>query len=377
MKYLFAALCFIIISSAAFAYTYPKELEQPWDHPTLSFFINRSFPPECDPAYVDDFYKSIEYWKNGGNGRLSFQPNFRDVENGGDVTVQWVRDLENVSEEVGGITNIVLVPNKRFVSAKIRLACLGKFYMISGDVAKEFSHREMKITSMHELGHALGLDHTDDLYDIMTKRQTIQLSPVGFDISSYNLNLNITPRRAMVGTSVKFSGNTSVNTNLEFVELSKKAGVQFYKRNVVTDSQGNFENSATFSETGRYFIEIYSTLSPNVFSSGLVMIEESAEVQVNSQLNSLIYLNGTFKGNRSVKLQELKYGDYKIVCKAPGYRDYETYITVMPDSGDVLKAEPSREAVLCANEKIEDKKEKGFIEKLSEAIREFFRILFS
>ncbi len=211
----------------------------------------------------------------------------------------------------------------------------------------------------------------------MTKRQTIQLSPVGFDISSYNLNLNITPRRAMAGTSVKFSGNTSLNTKLEFVELSKKAGVQFDKRNIVTDSQGKFENFATFSETGRYFIEIYSILSPNVFASGLVMIEEGAEVQVNSPLNSLIYLNGTFKGNHSIKLKDIKYGDYEIACKLPGYKDYKTHISVNPGSDDAMKAEPSREAVLCANEKIEDKKEKGFIEKLFEAAREFFRILFS
>src|SRR3989338_9219034 len=279
MKILILAAIFLILAAPAIAYTYPKEMELPWDHSPITFSVDKNFPPECDPSYIDDFYKSIEYWENGGNGRLSYQPKFKEVDEKADIPVRWVKSVQNVSEEVGGITYLLVVPNKRFVNATIQLACVGEFETKDGGVEKDFSHREMQTTAMHELGHALGLDHTDDKNDIMAPKQSISIYPIGFETSSFGVDLNISSRRIMAGDIVMLSGKTDPNTKLNFIEFYNKSQVSFGKKNITSDANGNFINSATFSSVGRYVIEMYSPLSPQVYASAVIFVEAGADLQ--------------------------------------------------------------------------------------------------
>lgn len=379
MKYFAFVLALIVLSPAVLAYTYPKELEQPWDHSPITYSINRTFPPECDPTYVDDFYKGIEYWENGGNGKLSYAPVFREVlpSEKADIAVQFVTNLQNVSEEIGGIANIVLIQGKKFVSTRIRLSCTGIFQREGGEIVKEFSHREVQTTSMHELGHTLGLEHTDDPYDIMTPKQTIQIIPVGFETTSFGIDLSVSQRRTMPGEAVKFSGKAAPNMKLDFIDLSPNKTAAITNKRIIAGAAGNFENTIVFSQTGRFVIEIVNPFSPNVYASTIIFVEDGAEVQVNAPIPTKVFLNGTLAGETPAKLKNLKYGDYQIGCIASGVQDYKTFISVKPGTSDELKAEPSRSAVLCANEKAGSSAQKGFFEKLSEAINEFFRILFS
>ncbi len=381
MRHLALALIFLIFAAPAFAYTYPKEMEQPWNHSPIKFFVNKSFPPECDPYYEKDFRDAIKYWESGGNGKLSFIPKFEEVSETGkpDITVQWVSSVQNVSQEVGGITYLSVIPNKRFALARILLACTGIFQLKDRDITKEFSHREMKTTSMHEIGHGLGLDHSDDPADIMTPRQTIQVFPLGFEVSSYQISLNISPRRVMPNDNVRLFGKGPANAKLDFIELYNRSEAHFKQARVTTDAAGFFENSVVFDSAGRYLVEVFNPLSPNVYASAIIFSDGEANIFVNSEVPARLYINKTFYGIAPKKVENLRYGDYEISCEIAGYRDYKTFLSVGPGITDELKAEPSRDAVLCSNEKISEpvlEEKKGFFEKLSLAIKEFFRILF-
>ncbi len=380
MKSLAVLLAFLILAAPALAYTYPKEMDKPWDHSPITFSVNKDFPPECDPTYEEDFRKGLEYWKNLGNGKLSYQPKFleNDDANKSDITVRWVKSVQNVSEEVGGLTSLVIIPNKKFISAKIQLACVGEFESRGENFEKIFSHREMQTTAAHELGHALGLDHTDDPYDIMFLKQTIQIIPHSFDVSSFGIALNVSTRRIMAGDEVVFTGKTQPNIRLNFVELYNSSQVSFSQQKILSAADGSFTNSAKFFSVGRYLIEIFNPLSPHIYATAPIMVEAGADVSVNSPFATRVYLNGTLVGSAPAKLSDLKYGQHEIECKADGYKNYKTFVSVEPGTTDEMKAESSRDAVICANEKIagDPVKKKGFFEKLSEAIKEFFRILF-
>ena len=179
--------------------------------------------------------------------------------------------------------------------------------------------------------------------------------------------------------NMRLFGKGPPNTKLDFIELYNRSEAHFKQARVTTDAAGFFENSVVFDSVGRYLVEVFNPLSPNVYSSAIIFSDGEVDIHVNSAVPARLYINKTFYGIAPKKIENLKYGDYEILCEIAGYKDYKTFLSVGPGISDELKAEPSRDAVLCANEKISEPvqgEKKGFFEKLSLAIKEFFRILF-
>ena len=170
---------------------------------------------------------------------------------------------------------------------------------------------------------------------------------------------------------------------MDFFDISQSKNATFSQKRVVSDADGNFQNSVSFGSQGTYVIEVFNSLSPNIYASTAIFIENGASVIVNSPVSADVYFNGSLVGKTPANLANLKYGNYEILCRAPNYKDYKTYFSVSLGTGNELKALPSRDAILCANEKIynsssvEKTSGKNFFQKLMEAIKEFFRILFS
>jgi len=155
------------IASAASEYSYPKTLDQPWDHSPITVYIdNKSLPPHYNPSYYKEIEKALNYWEEGGNGKLSYTPVFKIVDSeNADIRITWVENLEkneSAPEGVGGLTTPT-IENGRFVHVDMVLG-VGDY---KGTDWIQYDDATMHILAEHELGHALGLEHSNDKQDIM------------------------------------------------------------------------------------------------------------------------------------------------------------------------------------------------------------------
>jgi predicted Zn-dependent protease len=155
------------IASAASEPDYPRILDHPWDHSPITVYIdNKSVPPHYSPTYYTQVQKALNYWAEGGNGKLEYTPVFEIVDSErADIRIRWVENLQKDQGAPHGVAGatIPLIVNGRFTRADITL---GVGYSQWGEWIP-YSDTAMLAITKHELGHALGLNHSDDKQDIM------------------------------------------------------------------------------------------------------------------------------------------------------------------------------------------------------------------
>jgi len=156
-------------ASATSELNYQKILDKPWDHSPITVYIdNKSVPTDYSPTYYTQVIKALDYWEEGGNGKLNYTPVFKIIDSGrtdADISISWVQAPEKSDgayNEASGNT-IPIIADNRFVHVDITLG-VGKY---QGPIWIRNGDDVMLFIAEHELGHALGLDHSNDKQDIM------------------------------------------------------------------------------------------------------------------------------------------------------------------------------------------------------------------
>ncbi|WP_048158708.1 matrixin family metalloprotease [Methanosarcina sp. WWM596] len=144
-----------------------KILEKPWNHSPITVYVDdKNIPPHYSPTYYEQIEKALEYWEEGGNGNLEYSPVFEIVDSeDADIKIMWVENLENVAGAPSGVAGYAKpsISGDRFVEVDIVLE-VGNY---QGRGWRQYGDATMLTIAKHELGHALGLGHSNDRGDIM------------------------------------------------------------------------------------------------------------------------------------------------------------------------------------------------------------------
>ncbi len=142
-------------------------LDFPWNHSPITVYVeNKSVPEHYSPTYYMQIEKALEYWEDGGNGKLEYTPVFKLVDSEeADIRIRWVENLESVEGAPSGVAGYAspMVSNGRFVRVDIVLET-GNY---QGKAWRQYGDATMGSIAKHELGHALGLGHSSNRRDIM------------------------------------------------------------------------------------------------------------------------------------------------------------------------------------------------------------------
>ncbi|WP_406660460.1 matrixin family metalloprotease [Methanolobus sp. ZRKC3] len=146
---------------------YPKLNPMPWENKTITVYIDdENVPEHYSPTYRIQVEKALEYWSSGGNDKLEYIPEFKLVdEDNADILIMWVENLEADTRVQDGVAGFArpYERNNRYERVEIVLE-VGNF---QGYAWRQYSDTTMRDLARHELGHALGLAHSNDKKDIM------------------------------------------------------------------------------------------------------------------------------------------------------------------------------------------------------------------
>jgi len=147
-----------------------------WNHFPLTVYIHDSFIRQKNPEYVADVIKALDMWEEAGIA--SFSVVYNPVS---DIAVEWAPSLKEKSTDALGNADI-----KFFSISQFGIVQNAKIQLLTRSDSRELNSNDMVNLALHEIGHALGLQHTNE-DDIMNPVLVIPSKSVK-EISANNIN---------------------------------------------------------------------------------------------------------------------------------------------------------------------------------------------
>lgn len=147
--------------AAAQVPAWPDGDHNPFGHSPIRIHLDLSNLSAETPDYAPQVHEALAYWEQGGNGALNWTVEFEVVDSPEEADIVfWLSDSLEPSPTCGNSESALgcARPFERPVPVEVRL---------KDNAGAWVAFRLVREVSMHELGHALGLPHSDDANDIM------------------------------------------------------------------------------------------------------------------------------------------------------------------------------------------------------------------